>query len=77
MGAEVEVPTLDGRVKMRIPPGTPSGKIFRLREKGVSDLRTRAKGDELVRVVVDIPATLSSNERKLIQEFARLRGVSI
>ena len=77
LGAEVEVPTLDGRVKMRIPPGTPSGKIFRLREKGVSDLRTRAKGDELVRVVVDIPATLSSNERKLIQEFARLRGVSI
>ena len=77
LGAEVEVPTLTGRVKMRIPPGTQSGKIFRLREKGVPDLRTRERGDELVRVTVDIPADLSSSEKKIIQDFARSRGVNI
>ncbi len=77
LGAEVEVPTLDGKVKMRIPPGTQSGKIFRLRDKGVPDLRSRSKGDELVRVIVHIPENLSANEKKLIQEFARLRGVNI
>ena len=77
LGCEIEVPTMHGNVEMRIPAGTPSGKVFRLREKGVPDIRTRNTGDELVRVVVDIPANLSSGERKLIQEFARLRGVDI
>lgn len=77
LGAEIDVPTLNGHVKMRIPPGTQSNKIFRLREKGVPDLRTRYRGDELVRIIVDIPEHLNSSERKLIQEFARLRGVNI
>ncbi|MBI5874230.1 MAG: molecular chaperone DnaJ [Candidatus Omnitrophica bacterium] len=77
LGSEIDVPTLSGAVKMRIPAGTQSGKVFRLREKGVPDLRTRSKGDELVRVIVDIPETLSSNEKRLMQEFARLKGINI
>ena len=77
LGSEIDVPTLNGSVKMKIPSGTQSGKIFRLREKGVPDLRSRSKGDELVRVVVDIPEALSSAERKLMQDFARMRGVNI
>ncbi len=77
LGAELNVPTLGGSVKMKIPAGTQSGKIFRLREKGVPDLRGRGIGDELVRVIVDIPTSLNSGEKKLMQEFARIRGVDI
>jgi len=77
LGCEIEVPTLNGSVEMKIPSGTQVGKIFRLREKGAPDLRSRAKGDELVRVIVDIPESLSAAERKLMQEFARSRGVKI
>lgn len=77
LGAEIDVPTLTGNVRMKIPSGTQSGRVFRLREKGAPDLKTRAKGDELVRVVVDIPSGLSGPEKKLMQEFARLRGISI
>lgn len=77
LGAEIEVPTLNGRVKMRIPVGTPSGKVFRLRDKGSPDVHSRRRGDELVRVTVEIPSNLSSNEKRLIQEFARSRGISV
>jgi molecular chaperone DnaJ len=77
LGGEVEVPTLDGKVSMKIPPGTQSGKIFRLREKGIPDLHGRGKGDELVRVNVEIPTRLTSQQRKLIEEFARLSGENI
>lgn len=74
LGAEVDVPTLDGHVKMRIPPGTQSGRVFRLREKGMPDLRGGPPGDELVRVNVDIPGSLTAEQRRLIEEFARLSG---
>lgn len=77
LGAEVDVPTMSGMVKMKIPCGTQSGKIFRLKDKGVPDLSTKRKGDELVRLIVDIPGDLSAAEKKTIQEFARLRGVSV
>ncbi|MCX5708128.1 MAG: molecular chaperone DnaJ [Candidatus Omnitrophica bacterium] len=72
LGSEVEVPTLTGKVEMKIPPGTQSGKIFRLREKGIPDVHSRGTGDELVRVIVDIPVKLSSEQRRLMEEFARI-----
>ena len=77
LGAEVDVPTLEGHVKMKVPNGTQSGKIFRLKEKGIPDVHGRAIGDELVRVTVDIPTNLSSAQRKLMEEFAGLSGESI
>jgi molecular chaperone DnaJ len=77
LGGEVEVPTLNGKVSMKIPTGTQSGKIFRLKEKGIPDLHGRASGDELVRVNVEIPQHLTSEQRKLIEEFARLSGEDI
>ena len=77
LGAEVDVPTLYGNVKMKVPSGTQSGKIFRVRDKGVPDVRTRVKGDELVRIVVDIPQGLNAAQRKLIEEFARLRNIDL
>lgn len=77
LGGEVEVPTLNGKVSMKIPAGTQSGKIFRLREKGIPDLRGRGIGDELVRVNAEIPTRLTAEQRKLIEEFAKLSGEEI
>jgi molecular chaperone DnaJ len=77
LGAEVEVPTLNGQVKMKIPAGTQSGGIFRLKEKGLPDLHGRGMGDELVRVNVQIPARLTTEQRKVMEEFARLSGEDI
>ena len=74
LGAEVSVPTLDGHVKMRIPAGTQSGRVFRLKEKGIPDLHNRVAGDELVRVNVQIPKSLTAQQRKLIEEFAKVSG---
>jgi molecular chaperone DnaJ len=74
LGGDVQVPTLNGHVEMKIPAGTQSGRIFRLKEKGIPDVHGRGIGDELVKVNVDIPAKLSSEQRRLIEEFARLSG---
>lgn len=74
LGGEVEIPTLEGKVKMKIPSGTQSGKVFRINDKGIPDLHSLARGDELVRVEVEIPKSLSPQEKRLIEEFARLRG---
>jgi len=80
LGAEVSVPTLDGGVVMKIPAGTQSGKVLRLKGKGMPELRgsgesasgrRRPVGDELVKVNVEIPARLSARQRELIEEFAR------
>ncbi len=75
LGSEIQVPTLNGNVKMKVPAGTQSGRTLRLRERGLPDVRTRRRGDELVRVIVDIPTGLSVKERQLLEELARLRGV--
>lgn len=77
LGGEVEVPTLDGNVKMKIPSGTQPGKIFRLRGKGIPDLHSYAQGDELVRVKVEIPISLNTRQKKLLEEFAKDYGEDI
>ncbi|MBI4972522.1 MAG: molecular chaperone DnaJ [Candidatus Omnitrophica bacterium] len=77
LGGETEVPTLEGKVRMKIPAGTQSGKIFRLQGKGMPDLRANRMGDELVRVNVEIPAHLTSEQRRLIEEFAESCGEEI
>jgi len=74
-GAEVSVPTVDGKVKMKIPQGTQSGKVFRLRGKGVPDLLSGyGKGDQLVRVSVDVPQRLTEEQKRLLKEFAGTLG---
>lgn len=70
LGSQIEVPTLNGKVRLKIPAGTQSGKIFRLRGKGVVSLRGYGHGDLLVRVVVEVPTKLSSQQRELIQQLA-------
>ena len=69
LGAEIEIPTLQGHVKLRIPAETQSGRLFRLRGRGVPSLRGGARGDLLCRVVVETPVKLSSRQRELLEEL--------
>ncbi len=74
LGGEIIVPTLSGKVDMRIPAGTQSGSLFRLKGKGMIDLHSKSIGDELVKVNVEIPRKLSLQQRQAIEEFARASG---
>lgn len=75
LGGELEVPTLDGRVKLKIPEGTQTGKQFRLRGKGVAPVRGGSPGDLLCRVAVETPVNLDRRQRELLEEFrASLEG---
>ena len=69
LGREVEIPTLDGKVKLRIPPETQSGRLFRLRGKGVRSVRSTARGDLLCRVVLETPVNLSKKQKDLLEQF--------
>ena len=71
LGAELSVPTMEGSVMMRIPAGTQGGTTFRLRGKGMPDLRGKDTGDELVKVNVEIPRNLSPRQKELAEELAR------
>lgn len=74
LGADIEAPTLEGKIKMKVPSGTQSGSVFRLRGKGVVDLRGGGRGDQLVRVKVETPTKLDERQQELLEEFARLDG---
>ncbi|MFH1825369.1 MAG: molecular chaperone DnaJ [Candidatus Firestonebacteria bacterium] len=74
LGAEIEVPSLNGPMEMKIPPGTHSEKVFRLKNKGITDLKRNEKGDQLVRVVIEVPTNLSEKQRQLLIEFAKISG---
>lgn len=77
LGAEIDVPTLEGKVKMKIPPGTQSGKVFRLKSKGVRDVHGYHQGDQLVRVMVETPTHLTARQKELLKEFAALGGEEV
>jgi molecular chaperone DnaJ len=72
LGSEIEVPTLDGPVKLKIPAGTQSHKKFRLRNKGVSHLNGRDRGDQFVTVLVEIPTKLTGEQKALLERFSSL-----
>ncbi len=74
LGDEITVPTLDGKAKMKIPPGTQNGQIFRLRGKGMPSLHISGRGDELVRIKVEVPAKLTEKQKQLLREFAEISG---
>jgi molecular chaperone DnaJ len=70
LGVDIKVPTLDGKmVKINIPPGTQSGRLFRLKKEGIPYLKRWGKGDQLVKIIVRIPKNLSSGEKKLLQQI--------
>ncbi|HNP36920.1 MAG TPA: molecular chaperone DnaJ [Woeseiaceae bacterium] len=72
LGGEVELPTLNGHVALKIPPGTQSGKVFRLRGKGVTTVRDPRTGDLFARVVVETPVNLSEAQKEMLMRFDEL-----
>jgi molecular chaperone DnaJ len=71
LGAQIEVPTLEGKVKMKLPAGTQPGKVFRLRGKGMPVFGGYGKGDQMVKILVEVPEKLSAKQRELLEALAR------
>ena len=69
LGCELQVPTLDGKVKYNVPAGTQSGTVFKLKNRGIQSLNGRGHGDELVRVIVDVPRELTSEQKELMKQL--------
>ena len=74
LGAEVEVPTLDGKVKLTIPEGTQPGAVFRMRGRGIPALRGGGRGDQFVSVKLAVPRNLSASQKELLRQFAASMG---
>lgn len=74
LGDEVEVPTLDGKVKYKIPEGTQSGTTFRLKGKGINVLHSKSRGDQLITVIVEVPKSLSEKQKEALREYAKITG---
>ncbi|MGQ9556422.1 MAG: molecular chaperone DnaJ [Desulfurispora sp.] len=77
LGDEIEVPTLEGTARMKVPEGTQSGTVFRLKSKGIPDVHGYGRGDQHVRVQVVTPTRLSEKQKELLREFARLSGENV
>jgi molecular chaperone DnaJ len=76
LGAEVEVPTLKGRAKLKIEPGSQAGKFLRMRDKGIRRLNASGHGDQLVKINIDVPKKVNSKERELLKELGRLPNIN-
>lgn len=74
LGDEIEVPSLEGPVKVKIPSGTQGGKVFRLRGRGMPSLNGGGRGELLVRILVEVPSKLSSRQKQLLRQFADASG---
>lgn len=77
LGAEIEVPTVDGPLKLIIPPGTQPGKVFTIRGKGAPHVRSSGRGDQMVLITVEIPTKLTAEQRKLFEELAKSLGSEV
>ena len=77
LGAKVDIPTIDGVVRLRVPPGTQSGQRLRLRERGAPSLRTGGRGDLIVEVALVLPALLDERSKELLREFGRINGEDV
>lgn len=71
LGAKIEVPTVTGKAQLRIPPGTQSGQVFRLRERGAPSLRSATRGDQYVEVKIVLPKIIDEDSKELLRQFAR------
>jgi molecular chaperone DnaJ len=72
LGTTLDVPTLHGVISMKVPAGTQSSTIFRLKSKGVPRLNRYGNGDQLVRVIVEVPTKLTSEQRELLEKFEEI-----
>ncbi|NLX22510.1 MAG: molecular chaperone DnaJ [Phycisphaerae bacterium] len=77
LGARVEVPSLNGRVEVTVPPGTQHGQMFRLAGKGLPNLRSRRRGDEIVQVWIEVPTKLNKRQEQLLREYAASEDRSV
>ena len=77
LGAEIEVPTLNGKALIRIPRGTQSGRVFRLAGQGMPHLHGRGRGSQLVHVVIETPRSLTGEQEDLLREFAKTEDVNV
>lgn len=73
-GGEIEVDTLDGSTKIKIPAGTPSGKTFHVKGRGIPKLGSHHRGDQVVTIYIDVPKKLTARQKELLEEFARISG---
>lgn len=74
LGGEIAVPTLEGKANLKVPAGTQSGQVFKLRGKGVTNVNQRDRGDLLARLLVEVPTRLNGEQRQKLEEFAALCG---
>ncbi len=74
LGGQIEVPTLDGKLKMKVRAGTPSHMLVRLRDEGIQRLQSRGKGDLYVRLIVKVPQSLSREQKQLLEELKKLES---
>ena len=72
LGGKVEVPSLAGRINLKIPPGTPDGKRFRIPNNGFPIIRTNNKGNLIIKVHVSVPKTVNAEQRRVVEELSRL-----
>ena len=70
LGGEVAVPTPEGEARLKIPAGTPNGKVFRLRGKGIQRLNYSGRGDQYVKIVVEVPKNLSKKQKDILTKVA-------
>jgi molecular chaperone DnaJ len=74
LGGEIDVPTLEGRAHLKVPAGTQSGQMFKLRGKGIVNVNGRSHGDLFARLIVEVPSRLNAEQRRKLEEFAALCG---
>lgn len=74
LGGEVEVPTLDGSSRLKVPAGTPSGKLFHLKGKGMPRIGSHQRGDQVVSISIEVPKKLTPRQKELLEEFAMISG---
>jgi len=74
LGGEIDVPTLEGKANLKVPAGTQSGQMFKLRAKGISNVNGRSHGDLFARLIVEVPSRLNPEQRRKLEEFAALCG---
>ncbi|MDQ7780901.1 MAG: molecular chaperone DnaJ [Planctomycetota bacterium] len=77
LGAEIEVPTIDGKAKLEIPKGTEDGHVFTLKGAGMPDVHNGRRGNQLIRLVIDVPRTLTNKQEELLREYATTEKTSV
>src|SRR5438094_10615266 len=74
LGGEIDAPSLEGRGQMKVPGGTQSAQMFKMRGKGITNVNGRGRGDLFARLIVEVPSRLNAQQRRKLEEFAALCG---